>query len=388
MNSVPLTDALPSWWDQTIYNHSGYSDQSFIPTILINDTVETDGRFLLYTLASQYLSSSTQSSLVTSDNTKTSQEGRSVFWVACGSSTERQILASLKKSGFDVSNMNSARAPTTKTRSGVSNVDRIKVVPVALELASSILDKDPTQNNPLDQKDYLKKLSKRFASWIKSDQNRRETLVILDDVSSLVQIFGSLHTMAFIQMLKRLLKESNGGVLAFRTRLDLSTHNTQLLDFQSSKNKKGQNAMKNAAGNNPHYYYDFCSSSTWLGAGGGNQISLEHEYNSQFTHHKILDQSMLLELAHGIVDVLPLSSGFAREVHGRLVFTERLSGEIGWYTMKSGGNKQQEMTSDKVDFMRASTRRIKPQNNRSNADATIVNYFCGDQGVKVIRLRS
>ena len=414
MNSIPLTDGLPSWWDQIVRNVSKkYGDYQFIPTILINDTVETDGRFLLYTMTSQYLTSlssissnvrfKNHSSNIKSTLPKENTSRRNIFWVACGPTTERQILTSLHKIGLDVQN------PSHGNHAKKNESDVIKIVPVALELANSILHEK--ESNIYG--DYLKSVYKRFCSSIKAKRKNSSdddlskanqfdgTLVIIDDVSYLTQLFGATFVMTFIQKLKHELQRSiSGGILIIRSRIDLSIHNAHLLEFDWShqiqnKNRNNTNTRKNVSGLN-HHFPNSASTSTWLGAGGGNHIVSEHSHYAQFPQPRILGQSILLEVANAVVDVLPLSSGFAREVHGRLVFSERFSGEIGWNNIRndnpsstSRSNRQnQEIQRQRDVFQRNGSIRNVPQIAKIKIDSNIVNYVCGDQGVKVIRLRS
>jgi len=399
MNAVPLTDALPPWWDRIITNHN-HERHSFIPIILINDTIETDARFLLYTLSSQYLASTTQTSSTFTDKNLSQSNKRRVFWISAGVATERQVLTSLKKIGFDATNVNVAKGMARIT-TGITNSERIKVIPIALELASQIMSTDSAADNEsIDKSRYLKNLYRRFRSWIESNESEHqqdseatetsETLIIIDEISTMKQMFGSSLVLCFIQKLKNTLSKSGcGGVVAIRSRIDLSVHNIELLDFKSQQQ---QSSIKNVTGSQNHYFYDFSTSSAWMGAGGGNQISLEHKFNSQFPEDRQLDQSLLLEMAHGIIDALPLASGFAREVHGRLVFTDRFSGDFAWYKMKNGGGNDKELKNRRninSSFSRTRVGRFHKKQNQSNeTGVAIVNYFCTDQGVKVIRLRS
>ena len=89
----------------------------------------------------------------------------------------------------------------------------------------------------------------------------------------------------------------------------------------------------------------------------------------------------LIEMADGIVDVLPLTSGFARDVHGRLIFTERL-GSKGWKCSNTNG----KVTNAETGNREIQTRSINPIS-KSHFSTTTVNYCCDDSGVRAIRLR-
>merc|ERR1719330_1970662 len=95
MNSVPLADVLP-WSDTPLTDRK---------TIMICDSTETDGRFLLHTLASQFIKSHPTSEKTHTDGTTaipTSNEHNKVIWVSCGPLTEQLILSGLKKIGCDL----------------------------------------------------------------------------------------------------------------------------------------------------------------------------------------------------------------------------------------------------------------------------------------------
>ena len=86
----------------------------------------------------------------------------------------------------------------------------------------------------------------------------------------------------------------------------------------------------------------------------------------------------LVELADGIVDVMPLQSGFSLEAHGRLVFTERKGGR-GWRDAASvSGGRRVPSTARPTSSSAAG----------APAFLTTVNYCCEDSSIKAFRLRS
>ena len=92
--SVPLSDALP------------WSSNDGPRTFVVNDSMGADGRFLLYTWASQVLAGihyrSVTGSNLGNHGTHDAKPGRGrVLWLACGPVTERHILQGLKKIGCD-----------------------------------------------------------------------------------------------------------------------------------------------------------------------------------------------------------------------------------------------------------------------------------------------
>jgi len=121
---VPLTDALPWSFIITDNNNNNNnkcnsstttgSNRNGSRTILINDAMDTDGRFLLYTIVSQILTpptSSPKARATTHHNNSSSNHGNKtgsatkstlknngrVLWLGCGSVTEGQILTGLKR---------------------------------------------------------------------------------------------------------------------------------------------------------------------------------------------------------------------------------------------------------------------------------------------------
>mmetsp|Transcript_46899 Transcript_46899/g.70876 ORF Transcript_46899/g.70876 Transcript_46899/m.70876 type:complete len:80 (-) Transcript_46899:228-467(-) len=77
-------------------------------------------------------------------------------------------------------------------------------------------------------------------------------------------------------------------------------------------------------------------------------------------------------MADGIVDVLPLLSGFSREAHGRIIFTERLGGR-GWTSSKSRDLWKRRKGGSSESFV---------------STGSVVNYRCSDNGVMAFHLRS
>ena len=95
------------------------------------------------------------------------------------------------------------------------------------------------------------------------------------------------------------------------------------------------------------------------------------EISSRYELYEVAWERALVEMADGIVDVTPLPSGFAKDVHGRLVFTGRWGGGLGWL--------DEEGNTAAKPFVNTSS--------NSNFSTTIVNFCCSDAGVRAIRLR-
>mmetsp|Transcript_61130 Transcript_61130/g.72573 ORF Transcript_61130/g.72573 Transcript_61130/m.72573 type:complete len:341 (+) Transcript_61130:70-1092(+) len=338
MNTSKLVNSLP--WEPN-------SPPSGGRTLLICDSIETDGRFVLHTIASQYLSQSkigTKSPTVRNSNSN--KVHHHVIWISCGSSTERQVTTALKKVGCDDTSP-SIRSLSSEKRS-------FCFIHVANELAT-MLETNP--NVPTEKIEcYLKNLYFHICSWIdekaqdKSDNpdannqnNTTETpenrvLVVIDDLSSLSCLFSQLTTHAFLQKLSTSKRVS---CIAARCSLDLD-----------------QEELTKTVGGSNH------QDGGWVGA-GGNAVSIGDDDLTTVTAW----ERSLAELADGIIDVIPLPSGVSREAHGRLVFTERVGGR-GWcdHSVRSGTSVN---------------RRVEPL-----SSAYVLNFWVGDSGVKATRLRA
>jgi hypothetical protein len=341
MNSVPITDVLP-WGD--------ISPPTGGRTILIYDSAESNGRFLLYTIAAQSLR--LQSSY--NNETYTKQEGNDdqthVLWIHCGTKTDAQLNAGMKKNGCDVK--------------GTTKYGENKVHILRSSISSSVPDIQP-QQHPLWDENSLKMLYQQIKSltsqWSKF-------VIILDDASLMSTYYGGNLTFAFIQKVRNLVrtesqreKQSSFIILASN---DLDQECYTQSTNQQDKNVTGGKKMQ------------------YIGAGGKGMLqdpeSLTFmELGSLYELEEMVWERALIELADGVVDVLPLTSGFAKDVHGRLVFTCQRGGGLGWRDgIRVSGN---------VDSNRAGGGGGGGDTNHFST--TLVNYCCTDAGVKAIRLR-
>lgn len=326
MNTSKLADSLP--WEPN-------SPPAGRRTILVNDTIETDGSFILHTLTSQYLSQS--------NNNKSRPDGPDevntrVVWISCGSSTERQITIALKKMGCDIKSLGLGTVSSSPAKGSP-----LRVLHVTDDIATILNDggapSDDTSScafSPNDQNSYLKDLYFRIVGLAPPEA---PILVVVDDVSSLGCLFGRLTTYALLQKLR-----SSSQIACVAVRCSLDNDYDELLTGDGSV--KGDDAE-------------------WIGAGG----RVEGHYGGVAgdASHGTWERS-LVELADGIVDVTPLPSGQSRDAHGRLVFTERVGGK-GWCDVRDkvgwGGRKR----------------------GVSSSLGYVMNYAVGDGGVKAIRLR-
>lgn len=152
--TVPLSQALP-WSDPP-------------SCILITDSVETDGRFMLHTIATQ--------------------AQNDVLWLACGPLTDTLVATALRKMGCE------AAATYLKIKPSANEWKRpLAIHSVTNDLATS-MDEQSTGEV------YLKNLYKRIKEWC--SDSTTTTTIIVDDVSALSNLFGERLTYFFVAYLR------------------------------------------------------------------------------------------------------------------------------------------------------------------------------------------
>ncbi|MGK3760475.1 MAG: hypothetical protein ACI8RD_012792 [Bacillariaceae sp.] len=385
-NTVPLQDVLP--WRPDIPRN-----------ILICDSIETDGSFLISTMVAQLFSSSSSSSssssLPASASGSIDQQRKNLptraLWLSGNSSTERQVASTLKKMGCD------AGAPyLRKEYSGNSN---LTIRSLAVEITNQIMRTNPDQANEdgiigsdiIDENDdsnrnkqyqsecfdseaYLKQIYKEIKAWINynNDDNDNDndrnidfgmSWIILDDVTALSSILGETLVYCFVESLVYLLYQQNEK--------DTSVKSTQCGLIIRCSGDVDQMSYK-ISGNEENDH------SGWAGAGG-----LAHKMAINNTIHQTLIpwERALEESVDAIVDILPLPSGFSREAHGRLIFSETPNGR-GW-------GRNFHKSNNKSNSMSASQSRISTSSKtNTNWNKLIFNYSIQDNGARAIRLRA
>lgn len=312
--SVPLEEALP-WSPDT-------------PRIvLIADSMETDGRFLLHTLAHQVLKGATGSAAA---------ESR-LWWIIGSPTTEVQVANGLKKIGSDVA------ASYLRSASGANKNQRpspLRLDSLPSQIATQCVEAD--DEGVFDGETFLRKLYKDIVVWNgnKSTGNTVRWL-ILDDVSSLANILGENLVYEFVDSVCALAAKSSFG-LVLRCSNDMDQLLLKASQVDEAKDKTG-----------------------WIGAGG-----LAHRNHLKRLHEDWVpwERSLVESSIDAIIDVVPLTSGFSREAHGRLILTESPFGR-GW---KEGA--AEKVTSG-------------PQNSAIAWNKSIMNYCIQDNSVRAIRLR-
>lgn len=373
-SSVPLSQALP-WSPELAAGR----------TFLVCDSVETDGRFLLHSLATQVL------------NHK-QKKGARVLWIACGAWTDRLVANALKKMGCEHA-ASCLRSNTNNTNSNTSlsfdwndsDADApsstankpLQILSIPVEIATRIeeaaqVDEKEDDNDTdgrvnFDTELFLKELYHRIRSWATATaaaENDSDSLgptwIVLDDVSALASLLGERLVYFFVLSLRALMNQNantNETTTNNNNTFGLIMRCANDIDQQDSKLTETNNGVTSVTPADSHLVAD------WIGA-GGQEERLYHQSQSHTPW-----EHQLVELADGIVDVLPLASGYSREAHGRLVYTARPGGK-GW----GGGNSS---SSDKVaaQHHRAESGGVLP------LSSGVINYCLMDNFVMAIRLR-
>ena len=278
----PLSDVLP--WGNPITVSSSSSDKSHDlvndtyrknvvdvddRTLLITDATSTDGRFVLHTLALQFLSNRyslleepllSMNSSDDCDNSSpatnnTVMEG-AVLWISCTSVAEKQIMQGLRKglqhnlgggnttgpasnwmggkSGNSIGSSNDKMSSTSSSASSGQSGDgsgsssgRINIVSIPLELADAALLDDSNDDNSFSHEEYLKQLHKRVVHWLKrrelqsmvQQQQKQQSkdvtsssslgpnLIIIDNATTLGTMFGNRLANAFISSVQSSMKK-------------------------------------------------------------------------------------------------------------------------------------------------------------------------------------
>jgi len=441
-NSVPLADVLP-WGDN-------------IPTggrtILIYDSAETNGRFLLHTLASQFVKNSCTSNsskiqrsnnnnnyyntversksitqqqpfvkdtTINANSTSIMHRGdddhNKVFWVACGSLTEKHIFAALKKIGCDIpSSLFSAKSPKQSSKQHSC----VQVINVMLELdemfqnTNNNFHLEAENDDKYNHETYIKTIYQRIQAWIKGEESKRPSsssssssnhhLLILDNVALLSAFFGAPLTQVLIQKLRSLIRQTNNnnnnGCLTI-----LCSHDIDQELYIAKTAEEKQNTS--VSGGKRAQYIGSGGRGTYLNSKDFSILEqnalYELEHGGEGLEGGVVTSTtwerQLVELADGIIDVVPLASGFARDVHGRLIFTERPGG-LGW----RGDCPVTTESSQRVEHANLATKTVSKTSKQKNAmkytnlessndsqlfSSKIVNYCCTESGVRAIRLR-
>ncbi|KAL3800142.1 hypothetical protein HJC23_001063 [Cyclotella cryptica] len=390
-------------------------------TVIITDSLSTDARFLLHTLALQFLSSKSSSTGTVSEDTShnltsassDSALSGSVLWLSCGSPsvTENQIAIALRKAmqhGLGTCGFDSGGGG-----GGATSLGSVNVISIPSELADCALQSSEGVEN-FSHDSYLKRLHRRVVHWLhyrellSNDQytemselpadktiNNGPRLIIIDSATTLGTLVGDALTQVFVSSVAASLK---GFSNRFRTttiresdKSEAITTITNLLairctspddggllnipDFGDLAESNGGHAHRRKGEKLRSEYSR--SLRSWSGM-GSKMFHLEeqsHLFSLQSNSTPpLLYKSGWYEFADAIVDVSPLESGYARDVLGRLSFTPTWNG-MGWW----GVSRSHSKSGNSNDHA----------NRQGGQYASIcVNYRCDDSGVNIMRLRS
>jgi len=251
----------------------------------------------------------------------------------------------------------------------------LRIRSLAVEISNQILAK----KDEFDGESYLKSVyNDDIKAWVNAVDDRAPgetegktpdadvSWIILDDATALASILGDTLVHCFVEMLIHLL----GRRPAF-SRCGLVVRCSGDVDQMLHKAVRGNEGRDDRSG--------------WVGAGG-----MAHKQAMSDALHRTLVpwERALEESVDAIVDVLPLLSGFSREAHGRLIFSETPNGR-GWKDRSSGGNSHGVSASASA---RASASVVsgpaKAKTTGTTWNKLIFNYCIQDTGARAIRLRA
>ncbi|KAL7461113.1 hypothetical protein ACHAXS_001544 [Conticribra weissflogii] len=442
----PLSDVLP-WGspldvdDASSSSASSSSDDVIghhrcrAHTLLVTDAVSTDARFVLHSLAQQFLSCRS--------TTRTGNLEGSVLWVSCGPLSERQIRGASRKAaavhiGGGGGGNDGERSSQRDDQAGA-----LRVVSVPLELADAAL-----RDDGFSHERYLKGLHRRIVHWLHHREflsaetaassldaandvrvasvspNRGPNLVVVDNLAVFSSLFGDVLAHKFLTAVRASLK---------RHAATISRNYDDGNDNNSDSNDNDNDNRNTTVTTSINLLAVRCTSPDdgglyrldddddddadanmskgerlrseharllrpWLGMGsgadgGGSIPTICH--SEERSHHRslfpaggnghststaLLHKCGMYECADGIVDVSPLESGYARDVSGRISFSSVWGGRGWWGTGTAEGD---------VGGATTTTKRGEDGCRSGGAYASMcVNYRCEDGGVRVLRLRS
>jgi len=285
-------------------------------TILVCDSIESDGRFVLGTLVANLPAEERKHQ--EQQRASTSIRNR-VLWLCCSAMTDQLTLSALSKSGSSKSMTGSASLPElSSANSGTPPAAAdgrltIRSIPTLLSRAiSSKQEGDQETPQSFDTESFVKHIYRQVKEWVRfqHEKTRNQTedavgeefderrWVVLDDLSTLGALVGDRLAYGLVLSLQALSR--TGGLpfgLAMRCSNDADIEAEGLMDPRSTQWFGGAAVAA-------------VESSTLTGDNDGYMKECPWE-------------RQLVELADTVVDVCPLASGYTREAHGRLIFSRR-----------------------------------------------------------------
>ena len=357
-NTIPLQEVIP-WSPNDPRN------------ILVCDSIETDGSFVLSTMTSQLFSSTVSPQLLSSRIQKKGQDQQQAsmpraLWLSGNASTEKQVALTLKKLGCDAGasylrKNNNDMEITNNSHNG------LMIRSLASEVSDLILEGNnpdgKDDKSPFNNEKYLQTVYRDVKTWVNRMDENSMSWIILDDITALAAILGDTSVYCFVESLISLVNRPDKPAarqcgLIVRCSGDLD----QIL-YRIEGNES-----------NDH--------SGWFGAGGLSHKQATHDtlYRTFVPWERAIEESV-----DAIIDVLPLLSGFSREAHGRLIFSETPNGR-GWRNQQNRNNRISTTSLSTGLTSKASSRTNTTHS--PNWNKLIFNYRTQDNGARAIRLRA
>lgn len=292
-NNPPLTEVCPWSIDRP-------------ETIVVGDSVSSDGRFVLYTLASQLLLPTQPLHLQgagKSEGGRRVHDERKLLWWNCSSITEEQVAIGLKKMGCNDQQLSRyiRRQPHQQQPGPDSTTITIRSIPAMISQSLS------EQQGDFDEEIFVKqKIYQYIRKWLESTASdeqvgeRKIPWIVIEDVTALSNLVGDRLVYALIHSLRSISSEQYSFGLILRCSMD---HDQALAKLSDQ----------------PNYNSVYAN---WIGAGGRFRVIDDND---------VPWERSLVELADVIVDVVPLATGYSREAHGRLIFTTRFDATAAIY---------------------------------------------------------
>lgn len=357
-NTIPLREVIP-WSPNDPRN------------ILVCDSIETDGSFVLSTMAAQLFSSTVSPQLSSSRIQGEGQDQQQAsmpraLWLSGNASTEKQVALTLKKLGCDAG-VSYLRKNNNDMKNTSNSHNGLTIRSLASEISDLILKGNNPDGkdgiSPFNNEKYLQAVYRDVKTWVNRMDETSASWIILDDITAVAAILGDTLVYCFVENLISLVNRPDKPAarqcgLIVRCSGDLD----QIL-YRIEGNES-----------NDH--------SGWFGAGGLSHKQATHDtlYRTFVPWERAIEESV-----DAIIDVLPLLSGFSREAHGRLIFSETPNGR-GWRNQHGRNNRILAPSLSAGVTSKASSR--TNTTNSPNWNKLIFNYRMQDNGARAIRLRA
>ncbi len=383
MAAVPLTDALPSSWQTPLLVASPR-------TILIGDSIHSDGTFLLHTVASQVLSSSSSSSRRererAGDEGTTSTSGR-VFWLVGGPWTEVLVATALKRFGCEAAASYLRKFQQSKSTTAKGGEEEHDDKPLCILSLTDMLaqhfqqmddrneDESDNYNDSWNWSEVcLKEVYRRIQTWSRMMTNQSHhhnqsssQWIILDDVSSMANLLGPRVVYRFVYAVRALARKQSMGLI-----VRCSWDAVVMLHQNVVVPNNNMTAIHNTG-----TVHDSIDHTHSFGAASSSGSGSSHVAAAAAAW-----ELSLVELADELIQVVPLPSGFSRHAHGRLLCSTRV--------VEGQRHVILPTTLSSTTIREKQNKKGIPNAETASAASTVVvlNYILSDTTVMAIRIRS